>query len=79
MPIRSNLTSEMLFRLPRPPLPVYLECDAGLHWKINGNAIQIESQGRNTVYIDCLAQGEEEEKRRRDSYQTCTFYYMLVP
>lgn len=79
MPIRSNLTSEMIFRLPRPPLPVYLECDAGPHWKISGNAIQIESQGRNAVYIDCLAQGEEEEKRRRESYQTCTFYYMLVP
>jgi phosphoenolpyruvate carboxylase len=35
--------------------------------------------GENSAWIDCLARGEEEEKERRESYQTWRFYHMVIP
>lgn len=39
-------------------------------WRINGE---------NTICIDCVAQGEEEEKERRENYQTCRIHHIVMP
>ena len=38
-------------------------------WRINGE---------NIMWIDCLAQGEEEGKGRTEGYQTCRFYHIVM-
>jgi hypothetical protein len=50
--------------------PMGILMEMRYRWRINGE---------NTAWIDCLARGEEEEKERRESYQTCGFYHIVMP